>query len=453
MISVKQVWEQILKEIEKKMSALPFDLFISTLEPICIYKEKTLVLLVSTEANLNIIQKRHATAIKEATKKAYPSINDVQYILNDEVSMYEKFRDAMQEAPTFFDEQNQDCVNFYRAYTFDNYVVGKSNEYASAVARAVAEKPGSKYNPLFIYGGVGLGKTHLMHAIGNYYTQNNKNLKVAYVSAEKFTNDLIESFRDKCDIDAKKDFRNKYRNLDCLMIDDIQFIAKTNSTQEEIFHTFNDLYLAGKQIIISSDRPPKEIALLEERLRTRFESGVLADIAQPDLEMRIAILQRMCATENVNINNEVLQIIAERVTNNVRDLKGLLTKVLSYAPLIGRDYNDTEVVLSALKDYSNDKNEVITLERIIEEICNYYGVKEAELVGKKKNKEIVMPRQVAIYLVTEFLTMPLTAIGEYFGGRDHTTIMYARDKISSSIKENASIEKQVKDVKDLILKR
>ncbi len=451
MVSVKQMWEQITREIEKKMSALPFDLFISTLEPVCVYKEHTLVLFTPTEANLNIISKKHSVAVKEAAKKCFPSLTEVEYILSEELPAYEQYREALQENPPL--EKNGEEQGFYPSYTFDNFVVGRSNEYAAAASRAVAEKPGSKYNPLFIYGGVGLGKTHLMHAIGNYFKQNNEKLKVIYVSADKFVFDLIESFRDGSKGDTKKNFRNKYRNVDCLMIDDVQFLAKRSSVQEELFHTFNDLYLAGKQIIISSDRPPKEIDLLEERLRTRFESGVIADIKQPDLEMRIAILQKMCLAENVNINKDILQIIAEKITENIRDLKGLLTKVISYAPLTSRDYNNIDVVTAALKDYAEDKNEVITMERVTQNVCDYFNISKEDLLGKKKNKEIVLPRQICVYLINEFLSVPLTAIGDYFGGKNHTTIMYSRDKISSLIKENTLIEKQVKDLKDLILKR
>lgn len=452
MVSVKQMWEQIVREIEKKMSALPFDLFISTLEPICVYKEHTLVLLAPTEANLNIISKKHSPFIKEASKKCFPSLSEVEYILNDELPAYEKYRETLQENPPY--EQNgKEEQGFYPSYTFENFVVGRSNEYAAAASRAVAEKPGNKYNPLFIYGGVGLGKTHLMHAIGNYFKQNNEKLKVLYVSADKFVFDLIEMFRDGGKGDTKKNFRNTYRNVDCLMIDDVQYLAKRSSVQEELFHTFNDLYLAGKQIIISSDRPPKEIDSLEERLRTRFESGVIADVKQPDLEMRIAILQKMCLAENVNINKDILQIIAEKITENIRDLKGLLTKVISYAPLTSRDYNNIEVVSAALKDYADDKNEIITMERIAENVCVYFNISKEDLLGKKKNKEIVLPRQVCVYLINEFLSVPLTTIGEFFGGRNHTTIMYSRDKVSNLIKENSSVEKQIKDLKDLILKR
>ncbi|MDD3831672.1 MAG: chromosomal replication initiator protein DnaA [Clostridia bacterium] len=455
MASVMQIWDKVTEEIEKKVSALTFDLWIKTLEPICIYKNR-LVLYVTTEANYNIILKRFYKIIKEATISVFPTLVDVELILEDQLEVFNKYRTKMQDAPVSNQSaiEDVDVVSFVEHYTFDNFVVGDSNKFAAAASLAVAEKPGSKYNPLFLYGTVGLGKTHLMHAIGNYYKQYKSSLKVVYVSAERFSNDLLDAIKDSSvNKDARKEFRNKYRNVDCLMIDDVQFIAKLAITQEEIFHAFNDLYLEGKQIILSSDRPPKEINPLESRLRTRFESGLVADIASPDLELRIAILQNACKKDCINIKKEILQIVAERVMDNVRDLLGLLNRVVSFATLTGRDYNDVEVVLGALKDYTNDEKEIITQEKIVDSVCNYYNVSKKDIVGKKKNKEIVVPRQVCIYLITEFLALPLSTIGEYFGGRDHTTIIHARDKISAQIKENVNIEKQVKDIKAQVLNK
>lgn len=456
MASVKQVWDKILLEVEANVSALTFDLWIKTLEPVCIYKDR-LVVSTQTEAHFNIAKARFHDILKTATQKVFPTILDIEIITPDMLPAFEKYKEY--ELPSLNNTSFADePATFISSYTFENFVVGKSNEFATAAAKAVAEKvasekPSLKYNPLFLYGGVGLGKTHLMHAIGNYIKEINPKIKSIYASSERFTNELIEAIRNTSRADTMKEFRKKYRSADVLMLDDIQFIAKTTATQEEIFHTFNDLYLAGKQIIISSDRPPKEIAPLEERLRTRFASGVLADIVQPDIEMRIAILQKMCISEKVHINKDVLEIIAERITSNIRDLKGLLTRVISYASLIGSDCNDKEVVMSALKDYTDDKKEVITMENIASNVCDYYQIDIKELVGKKKNKEIVIPRQMCIYLITEFLTLPLISIGEFFGGRDHTTIMHARDKISAQIKENPVIASQIKDLKDKIMNK
>lgn len=456
MAGLNQIWNNILSEVEPQVSALTFDLWIKTLEPICVYKDR-LILLTQTEAHCNIVKNRFHPMIKNASIKTLPSLIDVEIITPDLLPSFEQYQEYETPITTKNDAEDE-RADFILSYTFENFVIGKSNQFAAAVCLAVAEKvatqkPSLKYNPLFLYGGVGLGKTHLMHAIGNYIREANSQVKPIYVSSERFTNQLIDAIRNTSSSDSIKEFRNKYRNADVLMIDDIQFISKTPSTQEEIFHAFNDLYLAGKQIIISSDRPPKEIAPLEERLRTRFTSGVIADIGQPDLEMRVAILQKCCAAEKVNIDTSILTMIAERITTNVRDLKGLLTRVISYATLTEGDINNAEVVESAIKDYTQDAQEVLTMDNIAQKVCDYYRVDIKDLKGKKKNKEVVVPRQVCIYLITEFMSVPLINIGEFFGGRDHTTVMHARDKISEQIKLNKVLANQIKDLKDFMLRR
>ena len=275
--------------------------------------------------------------------------------------------------------------------------------------------------------------------------------KTLYVSCEKFTNELIEAIRDTNE--AKKAFREKYRSCDVLMIDDIQFVSKTDATQEELFHTFNDLYSAEKQIIISSDRPPKEIQHLEDRLRTRFAWGMIADIKPPDLETRIAILQKKASEQNANVSNDILKVIANNVQTNIRDMEGLLTRVISYASLINHSVIDMDVVKEALKDYTDDQKEMISVDNIIDAVTEYFSIDKEALVGKKKNKEIVEPRQICIYLITEFLTLPLVKIGEVFGGRDHTTILHARNKIEEQCKTDGRISVYVKDLKDMLLKK
>lgn len=456
MSNVKQVWNDILKELESQVSAFTFDLWIKTLQPVCVYKER-LVLGTETEAHHNICEKRFRETIKKAAQKVFPVIIDVEIITPEMAPAFEEYKEFEINVPEDRGLETNQSANFFAGYTFDSFVVGKSNEFAAAVSKAVAEKtssgkPSVKYNPLFLYGGVGLGKTHLMHAIGNYIKSQNPKIKVVYVPTEKFINELLQIFRSASG-DARVEFRNKYRSVDVLMLDDIQSITNRASTQEEIFYTFNDLYLAGKQIVISSDRPPKEIVPLEERLRTRFGSGVIADISQPDLDMRIAILQKMCLAEKVNIDKNILRMIAEKITSNIRELKGLLTRVISYASLTGADVNDLEVISGALRDYADDVKEVITIQKIADAVCRYYRVELEDLVGKKKNKEIVVPRQICIYLVTEFLSIPLITIGDFFGGRDHTTVMHARDKIGGLIKENQMIASQIKDLKDAVLNK
>ena len=313
-------------------------------------------------------------------------------------------------------------------YTFDTFVIGNSNRLAHAASVAVAESPAKAYNPLFIYGGVGLGKTHLMHAIGHYVLSQNKKTKVVYVSSETFTNELINSIRD----DRNIEFRNKYRNIDILLIDDIQFIAGKERTQEEFFHTFNSLYEANKQIIISSDRPPKEIPTLEDRLRSRFEWGLIADIQPPDLETRIAILKKKAKLENLVVPDEVLIYIAKKILSNIRELEGALIRIVAYSSLTNREINE-ELAIEALKDIiSNTKPKFITPDLIKEKVAEFFNIKIEDFTAKKRTKSIVYPRQIAMYLCRELTDLSLPKIGEEFG-RDHTTILHAYDKISSDL--------------------
>lgn len=295
-MDITDVWQNIISEVQVSVSALVYDLWIKTLTPLCIVSEK-LILLADSVANRNLTERRFHSVIAAAAKKQYPDIvSDIQIISPDEEEMFREF--VLEQNLEQKERENNEQSAFIPKYTFENFVIGKSNEFVTAACKAVADNPGKRYNPLFIYGGVGLGKTHLMHAIGNKIRSTSPELKCTYVSCEHFTNSLIEALRDSDKTDKMKRFRARYRNIDVLMIDDIQFIAKTVSTQEELFHTFNDLYFLDKQIIITSDRPPKEISPLEERLRTRFEGGLIADIQTPDLETRIAILQKKSNRKN-----------------------------------------------------------------------------------------------------------------------------------------------------------
>ena len=446
--SVLRLWEQMKAELEKNLPAWGFDVWVKTMEPVCIF-EGRLVLCTNTESNKNLVQKRFGSQILSAMQNVSPLLEDVEFITEEQKDLFVADAELMRESAAAANKNSEEENAFYKKYTFDNFVVGKSNEIAAAVARATAEAPGKKFNPLFIYGGVGLGKTHLLHAIGNYLKKNSPELKARYVTSDRFTNELIEAIRDK----KNQDFRKRYRDADVLMIDDIQFIAKAGVSQEELFHTFNDLYMAEKQIIFSSDRPPAEISPLEERLRSRFASGMIADIQLPDMETRIAILQKKAQQDQYNICQEVLQKIAETVTTNIREMEGFLTRVVTYAPLTNRSVNDMSVVNDVLRSYADDRRELISAESIVEAVTEYFGVEERELTGKKKTKEIVEPRQICIYLITEFLTMPLTAIGQMFGGRDHTTIMHARDKIAETVKTDRRVANCVKDLRAMVMKK
>lgn len=454
MLKINQIWKNILLETETKVSTLAFDLYVNSLQPVGIYRDR-LILLSDTRALKNIVDHNYKDVLKKCTNAVFPSILDIEIITEDELPNVGKVEQEV-DIPVSANYVNdtEDNANFVSQYTFENFVVGKSNEYAHAVARAVAENPGSKYNPVFIWGGVGLGKTHLMHAIGNSLLRNFPEKKIMYVTCDQFVNEFIESLHDTTNANAMKNFRAKYRKLDVLMMDDVQFLANKEGTQEEMFHTFNELYLADKQIILSSDRPPKEIKI-EERLKTRFATGVIADIQPPNLETRIAILQKKCNAKGYTLNIKVLGLIAEKITNNIREMEGMLNRIISYSTLVGGDPNDLNIVNDALRDYADSSNDIITIDHIVNATCEYFRVKREDLIGKKKNKEIVVPRQICIYLICDILgqSVPLVSIGEYFGGRDHTTVMHARDKISEECKNNDVIAAQVKDIRDKIYNR
>ena len=442
-------------ETEAKTTTLAYDLYINTLEPVGIYHDR-LILLAETRALKNIVNNNYKDVLRRSTNAVFPSIIDIEIITEDELPHVSSNVEKEVDIPVSnnYVVETEAKVNFMSQYTFENFVVGKSNDYAEAVARAVADNPGSKYNPVFLWGGVGLGKTHLMHAIGNSLQRNFPEKKIMYVTCDQFVNEFIESLHDTGNPNAMKNFRAKYRKLDVLMMDDVQFLANKEGTQEEMFHTFNELYLADKQIILSSDRPPKEIKI-EERLKTRFATGVIADIRPPDLETRIAILQKKCNTKGYNLNIKVLSLIADKITNNIREMEGMLNRIISYSTLVGGDPNDMDIVADALRDYADASSDIITIDHIVKATCDYFGVKKEDLVGKKKNKEIVIPRQICIYLICDILgtSVPLLKIGEFFGGRDHTTVMHARDKISEECKTNDVTAAQVKDIRDKIYNR
>ena len=317
--------------------------------------------------------------------------------------------------------------------------------------QSVAEHPSQKFNPLFIYGGVGLGKTHLLHAVGNYLNEHRPDLNVLYVTCEKFTNDYVDSIRNGKE-KSNLDFRDKYRSVDVLMIDDIQFISNKMGIQEEFFHTFNDLYQNNKQIIIASDRSPKEMSALEERLRSRFSSGLIQDIQEPDYETKVAILNKKCSQEGYLVDKDVIDFIAQKTGTNIREMEGILSKVVFYASLQNKTHASMEDAHEALKDYGETEKTNLDAEKILNTVCDFFKVTKEDLIGKKKNKEIVEPRQLCIYLINDMLNIPLTAIGAMFGGRDHTTIMHARDKISNQVKVNPHIRTLVNDIRSQLLK-
>ena len=362
------------------------------------------------------------------------------------ISKEEEDSSASQDLKGILDNQGYSNPTLNPKYTFDSFVVGNNNRFAHAAALAVAEAPATSYNPLFIYGGVGLGKTHLMHAIGNQILRNNKDTNVLYVTSEKFTNQLINAIKDN----TSDQFRTKYRNIDVLLIDDIQFIAGKERIQEEFFHTFNTLHDSRKQIILSSDKPPKDIPLLEDRLKSRFGWGLIADISNPDYETRLAILRKKAQLDNIIIDDDILSTIATRIDSNIRELEGTLNKLIAKASLTNSSIT-MEMTERAINDIVSHKDKVISAEFVQETVAKYFNINAKDLKGSKRSNDIAFPRQIAMYLCRSVANMSLPQIGKDFGKRDHTTVMHACNKIEKEIKDNSNTKLIVESVKNILL--
>ncbi len=441
----KRIWEQMLPLLETSMSILSYDVWIKPIEALDI-RDGKLVLMVASEWGKNEVNVRYLPLIKGAMNTVSSILTDVEIISSDQKEKYVGQEETyeIKEEPIVVSEP----LSINVKYNFENFVVGKCNQLAVAASKAVAEEPGMRDTPLFIYGGAGLGKTHLMHAIGNSLRSSQPRLKVMLVSSEKFVNELVKYIG--MEKDGQK-FRDKYRSVDVLMVDDIQFISGKPGTMEEIFHTFNELYNANKQLVFTSDRHPKDIPDIDDRLRSRFEWGFTADVQPPDLETRIAILRKKAQIQKYNINMDVLSYMAECISSNVREMEGLLNKVILLSQL-----NETkpsiELVKEALNDYSEKEEGEITADDVIDATCKCFNVKRDDLLGKRKTRDIVEPRQICIYVMTEILDLPLATIGNIFGGRDHTTIMYARDKVAQSMSQQ-KIADDVNNVKNMVYKK
>lgn len=432
---VKEIWKEALKLLQEEMTSVSFSTWIEPIFPVSL-ENNLLTLEVPSEFNLGIINSRYKDLIQNAIRVL------TKRDLN--IELFVKSAELPKEDQT----PNQDQLSSYISvlnpkYTFDTFVRGSGNQLAHAAALAVAESPATAYNPLFIYGGVGLGKTHLMHAIGHFIIEQNPSRKVIYTSSEKFTNELINAIKD----DRNEEFRNKYRNIDVLLIDDIQFIGGKERTQEEFFHTFNALYEVSKQIVLSSDKPPKEILTLEERLRSRFEWGLIADIQAPDIETRIAILRKKSQQERYDIPDEVLSYIAENIESNIRELEGALNRVIAYASLTGSPIT-LDLAKNCLKQLlAGISRANINHNTIMKVVSRYYDISPDQLVTKKRSRDISHPRQVAMYLCRELTDMSLPKIGQVFGGRDHTTVMHACEKIQDSIDNNNDLRRTIMELK------
>ncbi|MGL6105686.1 chromosomal replication initiator protein DnaA [Romboutsia sp.] len=437
-MDIVSLWDKTIQLIKGELSPPSFNAFFKQIVPLKFYMSE-LILLVPNEFTKSILEDRYLNLIESSINQLSLKKYKVKFVLSEK-----EVEDLGEESRSSLTKKNYPNLN--PKYTFDTFVIGNSNRFAHAACVAVAESPAKAYNPLFLYGGVGLGKTHLMHAIGHHIMTQKKDPKVVYVSSEKFTNELINSIKD----DRNEEFRNKYRNVDILLIDDIQFIAGKERTQEEFFHTFNSLHEANKQIIISSDRPPKEIPTLEDRLRSRFEMGLITDIQAPDFETRIAILRKKAQMENIEVPNEVMSYIAKNIKSNIRELEGALTRVVAYSSLTNRVIS-FDLAMEALKDIiTTSKNEEITINRIKEKVSSVYNLKMEDFSSKKRTRQIAYPRQIAMYLSRELTDFSLPKIGEEFGGRDHTTVIHAHDKIVKEIETNEEIKIKIdKIISDL----
>ena len=431
--NLDSIWNDVLDIIKVELTEVSYNTWLKTIIPINI-SDNTIILGAPNDFTKGILEGRYLNLIKnaiiEVTKKEY----SIEFVIPGE----EQISDVGQTVKQEFAENNQRS-QLNPKYSFNTFVIGNSNRFAHAASLAVAEAPAQAYNPLFIYGGVGLGKTHLMHAIGHYILSQNPNTKVVYVTSEKFTNELINSIREY----RNEEFRNKYRNVDVLLVDDIQFIAGKEGTQEEFFHTFNALHEANKQIIISSDRPPKEIPTLEDRLRSRFEWGLIADIQAPDLETRIAILRKKAKMENIEVHDEIMQYIATKIKSNIRELEGALIRVVAYSSLTNKAIT-VDLAEEALKDIiSSNKPREITVNLIKEEVANQYNIKMEDFNSKRRTKAIAFPRQIAMYLTRELTDLSLPKIGDEFGGRDHTTVIHACDKINNNMVDDEDFKDKI----------
>ena len=453
--TLKEKWDEILLYLknEYEISNVSFQTWLLPLEIYSLKQPGNIIQIIVPDANfLGYIKKKYSVMLKVSIEEVTGiRCDNVEFIVEDEI-----IRDSVSDnqlinaTPNAVSPVTLQNANLNPKYTFDSFVVGANNNLAHAASLAVAESPGEIYNPLFIYGGVGLGKTHLMQSIANFILKNNPKAKILYVTSEKFTNELIDAIRNKNNI-STTEFREKYRNNDVLLIDDIQFIIGKESTQEEFFHTFNALHEAKKQIIISSDKPPKEIETLEERLRSRFEWGLTVDIQSPDYETRMAILRKKEEMEGYNIDNEVIKYIATNIKSNIRELEGALTKIVALSKLEKNREINIALAEKALKDIiaPGDKKEV-TPEFIIEVVADHFNLTPLDIISQRRNKEIVYPRQIAMYLCRNMTDTGLQNIGKSLGGRDHTTILHGIDKITADLEGNPTLQNTIDILKKKI---
>ncbi len=448
-IDIKKVWSDTLNLINLQVNQIIYDIWIKNLQPAGISGEE-FILIAPYENTKNLINKNYKGIIETALISVCPFVKGINVITENDISLVKDEKPTPENVTEeYFNDYKINNTFFEERYTFDDFVIGESNQIAFAAAKAVADDPGIKHNPLFIYGGVGLGKTHIMHAIGNNILKKTPNKKIIYVNTEIFINDYIESIQNTKNNELNKEFRDKYRNVDVLMLDDIQFMRGKES-QQALFHTFNELYQSKKQIVFSSDCHPRELNNMDDRLKSRFQSGLTVDISSPDIDTRIAILKRKAFQNRFNVSNEVINYIAESINTNIRELEGALIKVKFYCDLNKINADNIDVVKRALKDEIDNKTGPISMGLITSCVCEYFTLEQSEIMSKKRTKKINEARQIAILLISELMPVPLVTIGDYFGGRDHSTIIHARNKMSELIINDSQYSTYVKDIKNMI---
>ena len=439
---IKEKWTEILELVreEHELSEVSFKTW---LKPLVVHKVENhvvTILVPSKEMGLAYVSKKYTLPLKVAIAEVTGEDCEIEFILPEDIKRTEKSETAI----TAFS-----AAGLNPKYTFNTFVVGSNNQFAHAASLAVAESPGEIYNPLFLYGGVGLGKTHLMHSIAHFIIVHNPNAKILYVTSEEFTNEVIEAIRNSSNSALTK-FRDKYRNIDVRLIDDVQFIIGKESTQEEFFHTFNSLHSAGKQIILSSDRPPKDMDILEERIRSRFEWGLMADIQRPNYETRMAILRKKQEMEGYDVGNDVIEYIAQNVKSNIRELEGSMNKVIALANLEKREIN-LALAEQALADIiSPNEKKVITPDYIINVVAEHFSITPEDIKGTKRSSKIAYPRQICMYLCNEMTSVNLEGIGQIMGGKDHSTIIYGCKKIESEIANSETAKNTIEILKKKI---
>ena len=438
-MNIESLWEQTCALLSREMPYVSYSTWVDGNMVPRILEDDTLFIMVKMERMISMIQNKYAGLIEKKLSEVAGRPMKIMLLNKEEI---EKRIEPDPVRP----QQDDNDPRLNPKYTFESFVVGNANRFAHAAALAVAEDPGEAYNPLFIYGGVGLGKTHLMQAIGHFIHQTDPKKKILYMTSENFTNELISAIQMK----KTYEFRDRIRKVDVLMVDDIQFIAGRESTQQEFFNTFNELHNENKQIILTSDKPPKDIQRLEERLSSRFEWGLVADIQRPDVDTRVAILREKTVQEGIEVPDEVLHLIAGKIDSNIRELEGCLTRLVAYSTLV-KEPITVDLCERALQEVFNTvKRKQITAELIMQTVSDYYGLTLDDMTGPTRKREITVPRQIAMYLTREMTGMSLPQIGNVFGGRDHTTVLHSCKTVEANMKANTDIRAVVEDIKTLV---